>query len=179
MDVMGNVTERDFLASEMCWIEEILADMPAEDVIDRMSMEARLKKVRAELAALPKAAAGETANAPVNGQDAPVNAPVNRHYEPVNRRDEPVNGLCETANASNETVSADCETVKVRGETVSGLDARVLELLRANPAISYDALASMTGKGRATLARTIAKLKAAGRLRRVGSDKTGHWEVLP
>jgi len=53
-----------------------------------------------------------------------------------------------------------------------------MDFIRSNPAVSYDELAEMTQKDRTTVMRNIGKLKEAGVLRRVGSKKTGHWEVL-
>lgn len=51
------ITERNFLLSEITTLEALLATMPEEDVIDRMSLQARLAQVREELAALPPEAA--------------------------------------------------------------------------------------------------------------------------
>ena len=53
----------------------------------------------------------------------------------------------------------------------------MLERLWTNPDISYDELADMTRRNRTTIMRNLRKLKNVGLLRRVGSDKTGHWEV--
>jgi len=54
----------------------------------------------------------------------------------------------------------------------------LLNLIRVNPSISYDELAMLTQKDRSTVMRNIRKLKDIGILKRVGSKKTGHWEVL-
>ncbi len=54
----------------------------------------------------------------------------------------------------------------------------ILELIRTNPKISHDALSEALGKARSSIGDQIAKLKVAGRLRRVGPDKGGHWEVV-
>ena len=54
----------------------------------------------------------------------------------------------------------------------------ILELIRTNPKISHDALSEALGKARSSIGKQIAKLKAAGRLRRVGPDKGGYWEVV-
>jgi len=55
---------------------------------------------------------------------------------------------------------------------------RVLELLAANPHITFEAMVSTLQITRSTIQKHIANLKAAGRLRRIGPDKGGHWEVL-
>ena len=61
---------------------------------------------------------------------------------------------------------------------LSAFQVQIVDLMRANPAISYDELALATQRDRTTVMRNIGKLKNAGMLRRVGSKKTGHWEVL-
>jgi len=61
---------------------------------------------------------------------------------------------------------------------LSDLQVQLLDFIRSNPAVSYDELADMTKKDRTTVMRNMGKLKEAGILRRVGSKKTGHWEVL-
>ena len=61
---------------------------------------------------------------------------------------------------------------------LSDLQVQMLEFIRSNPTISYDELADLTQKDRTTVMRNIGKLKDAGILRRVGSKKTGHWEVI-
>jgi Fic family protein len=50
-------------------------------------------------------------------------------------------------------------------------------LLRADPSLTYDELAAKTGKSAVTVKRCIQHLKARGVLVRVGSKKTGRWEV--
>lgn len=57
--------------------------------------------------------------------------------------------------------------------------ARIVELVTATPHISYDEIAERLSIARSTVMRNIGKLKAMGVLRRVGSRKTGHWQVTP
>lgn len=54
----------------------------------------------------------------------------------------------------------------------------IVALLTANPLLSRQQLADALGKDIRTIGRALAKLQHAGNIRRVGSDKTGHWEVL-
>ena len=66
------IKEYEFYASEIPALEKMLAETPEEDVIDRMSLEARLKKVRASIegidpAMLPKTARLTFRGAPVFG----------------------------------------------------------------------------------------------------------------
>jgi len=55
---------------------------------------------------------------------------------------------------------------------------RVLELLAANPRITFEGMVSTLQITRSTIQKHVANLKAAGRLRRIGPDKGGHWEVI-
>jgi Fic family protein len=59
---------------------------------------------------------------------------------------------------------------------VKGAEA-VLSLLRAEPDLSASSLAKRLGKTPRTIERYLKALKTAGRIRRVGSAKTGHWVV--
>jgi ATP-dependent DNA helicase RecG len=71
---------------------------------------------------------------------------------------------------------------KVQGAPIkaplSELQVQLLDFIRSNPAVSYDELSDMTQKDRTTVMRNIGRLKDAGILRRVGSKKTGYWEVI-
>lgn len=53
-----------------------------------------------------------------------------------------------------------------------------MALLSANPALTRQQLANTIGKDLRTIGRALAKLQQEGSIKRIGSDKTGHWEVL-
>ncbi|WP_239649895.1 winged helix-turn-helix transcriptional regulator [Methylocucumis oryzae] len=53
-----------------------------------------------------------------------------------------------------------------------------MALLQDNPQLTRRQLANTLGKDLRTISRAITKLQHARKLKRVGSDKTGHWEVL-
>ncbi len=55
---------------------------------------------------------------------------------------------------------------------------RVLELLAANPHITFETMVAELQIARSTIQKHIANLKAEGRPRRIGPDKGGHWEVV-
>lgn len=61
---------------------------------------------------------------------------------------------------------------------LSSTETRLLELIRSNPGITYAELADSIERDRTTVMRHVSRLKEARRIRRVGSKKTGHWEVL-
>lgn len=62
--------------------------------------------------------------------------------------------------------------------SLTNLQTQLLVLLQSDQGVSYEQLAALTQKDRTTIMRNIAKLKAAGRLQRIGSKKSGHWQVL-
>ncbi len=54
----------------------------------------------------------------------------------------------------------------------------LLNALRTEPSAGYAALAERLEVSEATVKRNIQKLKQQNRIRRIGSKKTGHWEVI-
>ena len=80
-------------------------------------------------------------------------------------------------------------TLKARGESQGGKKKvvrkggkktvdRLLELIRGNPKITFAEMVSAAGISRSAIQKHIERLKDAQRLRRVGPDKGGHWEVI-
>ncbi|MBP5542356.1 MAG: winged helix-turn-helix transcriptional regulator [Bacteroidales bacterium] len=55
---------------------------------------------------------------------------------------------------------------------------KIIELIKANASITTQQMADQLGISRRAVAKAIAKLQAEDRIRRVGPDKGGHWEVL-
>lgn len=55
---------------------------------------------------------------------------------------------------------------------------KILEILHTNPSMTREELASVLGKSPNTIKEHIAKLKADGRLERIGSNRDGYWRVL-
>jgi Fic family protein len=53
----------------------------------------------------------------------------------------------------------------------------IVALLASNAELTRQQLAEAIGKDVRTIARALAKLQQTGKIKRVGSDKTGHWEV--
>ena len=63
-------------------------------------------------------------------------------------------------------------------ESTDNIQDLVLNQIRRDKRISIKQLSKMFNKTRASVFRIIEKLKAEGRLRRVGSLKSGTWEVI-
>ena len=55
---------------------------------------------------------------------------------------------------------------------------RIVKALKEDPSCTYGALSKMFNISRSSIATYLKSLTEAGVVRRVGSDKDGHWEVL-
>jgi len=78
-----------------------------------------------------------------------------------------------------EAIAAVSETpVKTRVKTPVKTDAQLLALLRRQPTLTLADAAAHLGKSVSAVERLVRKLREAGRLRHVGPQKGGHWEVL-
>lgn len=55
---------------------------------------------------------------------------------------------------------------------------KVLAMILANPNLSKEKIAEKIGMSRATVTRALAKLVETGTIHRVGSNKSGYWEVV-
>ena len=54
---------------------------------------------------------------------------------------------------------------------------KIILRIKENPSVSTKELEAITGLTRRGVEWNIKKLKEEGRIRRVGPDKGGHWEV--
>ena len=75
----------------------------------------------------------------------------------------------------NDTVN---DTVKSDMSALSKTEQTVLAAISSFPDYSYEKLATYCKLSRPTIARTIKTLQSRELIRRIGSDKTGHWEVI-
>ncbi|MBP5323134.1 MAG: helix-turn-helix domain-containing protein [Bacteroidaceae bacterium] len=71
----------------------------------------------------------------------------------------------------NDTVNADAPALSTTEQAVFGA-------ISLHPGYSYDKLAAYCNYSRPTIARSIKTLQGGGYIRRIGSDKTGHWEII-
>lgn len=56
---------------------------------------------------------------------------------------------------------------------------KILDLVRQNPAVSAREIAEALGLTSRAVEKQLGKLKKEGRLKRIGPDKGGRWEVVP
>ena len=61
---------------------------------------------------------------------------------------------------------------------LNALQHKVLILLRATPRITSQKLAHTLGVTDRTIKRALKILRESGVIKRVGSDKTGHWKII-
>jgi len=61
--------------------------------------------------------------------------------------------------------------------TINSLEESILSLLMKNPRYTSSDLIEKTNKSLRTINRTLASLKAKRLIKRVGSNKSGHWEI--
>ena len=62
-------------------------------------------------------------------------------------------------------------------EPIKPIEEWLIELIGEQQGISKEELVKKTGKSRSTITREIKKLSDLGRIKRVGSNKRGYWEV--
>jgi len=55
----------------------------------------------------------------------------------------------------------------------------IIDLIKVNPNVTTDELASQLNMSRRNIAKHIAKLKEEEKLKRIGPDKGGYWKVVP
>ena len=75
----------------------------------------------------------------------------------------------------NDTVN---DTVKADHSALSKTEQTVLQAISSHPDYSYEKLAAYCKLSRPTIARSIKVLQGSEYIRRIGSDKTGHWEII-
>lgn len=64
------------------------------------------------------------------------------------------------------------------GESVAKSVVKILDAIRASPDITRARLAKEVGLSVRGVERNLALLKKDGRLRRIGPNKGGHWQVV-
>ncbi|OUP10666.1 filamentation induced by cAMP protein fic [Mediterranea sp. An20] len=69
------------------------------------------------------------------------------------------------------------DTVNDESDTVNDTAMRFIALIKAHPEYTYDEYAKTLDIGRAIVARHIKKLNGTI-IKRIGSDKDGHWEII-
>ena len=64
------------------------------------------------------------------------------------------------------------------GGNLGGNHLAVIELIENEPEITLIEMSERAGTSLRTIERIVSELKKAGKIERVGSNRTGHWKVL-
>jgi predicted HTH transcriptional regulator len=67
---------------------------------------------------------------------------------------------------------------KALGKTPGKTPDAILWFLKEKPVLSIPELADKIGKSASAVERAVRKLRQAGRLKRIGPAKGGHWEII-
>ena len=97
----------------------------------------------------------------------------------LNEEDAPANASLEEKKAvpGTQKVQKSGEDASINAPLTS-FQVQLMAGIEENPSIAYDVLAEKLNKNRTTVMRNIQKLKEMGVLKRIGSKKTGDWEVI-
>ena len=101
----------------------------------------------------------EPVNKPINaqtGNNEPISEPINTNHSDI----EPINKPINAQTNNNEPIK------------------HILDIISAYPNMPKEQIAERIGKSRATVTRLLGVLIRQGKIRRVGANKNGHWEVL-
>lgn len=69
-------------------------------------------------------------------------------------------------------------TIIYRSETAEKMSEKIILLIKEDPSISASEIAERIGKTPRTVERKISELKQMNILKRIGSPKGGHWEII-
>ena len=103
-----------------------------------------------------------------------VTVPLNDGYSPEVGKGPQGNDIT-TANTGNGTVSGPLSGLK---SGLGATDSKVIDFIRSDPSVTIKELQEMLNLSRNGVRKALGRLKSMGRLRRVGPDKGGHWEVV-
>jgi len=90
---------------------------------------------------------------------------------------DPVSDRVKGVNIKNDPVDDHVSDINTKSDPVNDLENKFLRFVQTDPTATYGRLADELGKSPATVKRLIRKLKDNGVIIRVGSDKSGRWEV--
>jgi DNA-binding transcriptional ArsR family regulator len=123
-------------------------------------------------------------NVTVNEGDVTVNSEnvtINEENVTINDEDVTINGKNVTINNNDVTINEENVTINDEDVTINEDNVTIKKLLDSivdDPSITVDDLAEKIGKNRRTVLRHLKDLQEQGAVRRTGSRKTGHWEVI-
>lgn len=130
-------------------------------------------------------------NITVNGKKVTRNVTENNKnitvsIDTVTQNDENVTVNCETVTQSNENVTVNHGKITVNDKNVTlnitvkltQTQEKILNLIKENPCITQNEIASKLNIARETANRNMKKLQEKKIIQRVGADKNGSWNIL-
>lgn len=85
------------------------------------------------------------------------------------------NGTMRNDKRNDGTISG---TMRNDAERYEDIEKLILDKMRVDKRVSVKQLSKLFGKSKTSMFRIIDKLKADGKIRRLGSEKSGTWEVI-
>ena len=122
----------------------------------------------------------EPLNEPINdgekkndGENEPINDGEKKN-EPINHFvNEPVNEF-----RASEPINEGEKNIDGKNEPINEPIQNMLDIIAEFPYWTKERFAERIGISRSTVTRTLTKLVQMGKIRRVGSNKSGHWEIV-
>ncbi|MCQ2274374.1 MAG: Fic family protein [Bacteroidales bacterium] len=105
------------------------------------------------------------------------NSVVQESYAPFNRTKRSVENIKNTEKSSVETTKSSVETTKSSVE-IEKSSVEIVRLMTENPKITAAQIAERLGITTRAVEKQIAKLRTKEIIKRVGSNKGGHWEII-
>ena len=136
----------------------------------------------------PESGAGPDQKCPRSAPKVPQKCPNGAPMGDNNFENDTVNDTVNKSSVENDTVNDTVNKFDAQDGTVKGLKStselptiakEVYFALAEDPFMTYNALMSKLDIGRASVARAIGTLIKKHFICRVGSDKGGHWEIIP
>jgi predicted HTH transcriptional regulator len=116
---------------------------------------------------------------------------INNANEGINGADEGINGADEGINCADEGISGSNEGINGADDGINGSDEGinevdetlhdknpVMEAIIRNPQVTIFEIANQTGFSESTIERELRHLKKSNIIKRSGSRKNGHWEII-
>ena len=92
--------------------------------------------------------------------------------------DKVINGVASSSEGQDAEAAIGAGGEKSKEKSREKSREKILAYLSVNPDATTDGLVEITGLSISGVEKNIRELKASGRLKRVGTDKGGHWEVV-
>ena len=97
------------------------------------------------------------------------------------QRSEKKSDVAQKTSKSSENAALDTtqkNTQKTSGKTSEKTSEKIISLIKTDATITIERLAECTGVTTRSVERNLKKLQEHNKIKRVGPDKGGHWEVL-